>query len=333
MLIMNKKPSFLKLLPFQILLRAIEFRDKPDRVLRGSNTLINGAVGKFSTAAPLPSWRYEFAAGVLEGKIYIIGGVWLPSVWFPTRLVEVYDAKNEVWKSIAPYPRLIHHTAAVTCQGKLYVVGGNGVRIHPLACVYAYDSGKNRWMRKADLPTARGALGVASVGDRIYAVGGGINKRAVNILEEYDPLAGRWTARAPMPTAREHTVAVAADGRVFVLGGYSGNRFNNLVANEVYDPKDNTWKVLSPLPYPVSGLSAAALGDSIFIFGGEQGWAVSPEVHEYKIKEDRWIRRNNLPVARYALTASTVGNSIHVIGGSGYLMGDDFRDEHEVFTL
>jgi N-acetylneuraminic acid mutarotase len=264
----------------------------------------------------LPSWRYEFAAGVLDEKIYVVGGISLPSVWFPMRLVEVYDVKTDVWKTVAPYPKLVHHTGAVACMGKLYVVGGNGIRIYPRSSMFVYDPSEDSWMKKADLPTARGALGVVSLDNHIYAVGGGINTRAVNILEAYDPVADEWITR----------------GRIFVMGGYTGNRFNNLTANEAYDPKTDMWEILAPLPYPVSGLAIAAIGGSIFIFGGEQGWAVSPEVHEYKIKENRWARRTDLPVARYALTATTVGDKIHVIGGSGYLMGNDFRKDHDIFV-
>ena len=171
-----------------------------------------------------------------------------------------------------------------------------------------------------------------TIDNKIYAVGGGVNKKPVDILEVYDPITNIWETKSPMPTAREHITAVNAHGKLHVLGGYSGNRFNNLNVHEAYDPITDKWKKLAPLPYVVSGLAAATIGESIFIVGGEQGWAVSGEIHEYKIKEDKWVRRANLPVPRYALTATTVANDIHIIGGSGYLMGDDFREEHDIFT-
>ena len=329
------KKSFwllLKLIPFSILLFLIELKEKPDRKLKGSNVLVDKNTGKFKKAAPLPSYRYEFAAAELNGDIYIVGGVRLPSVWFPTKLVEKYNVKNNSWKIVAPYPKFVHHTGAVSCLGKIYVVGGNGIRIIPRNDVYAYDPIQNSWEQRANLSVARGAHGLVTINNKMYAVGGGVNKIPVDILEEYDPLANTWTMRAPMPTKREHITAVNALGKLHVLGGYAGNRFNNLNVHEAYDPKKNTWKTLAPLPYVVSGLAAATIGDSIFIVGGEQCWAVSGEIHEYKIKEDRWIRKANLPVPRYALTATAAGNAIHIIGGSGYLMGDDFRHEHDIFT-
>lgn len=321
----------IKLIPFFILLFLIELKYKPDRHLRGSNTLIESNPGRFRKASPLPSFRYEFASAELNGSVYVIGGVHLPSVWFPTRLVEKYNLEKDTWITVAPYPKPIHHTGAVSCLGKLYVVGGNGVRIVPRNDVYAYDPVDNTWTRKTNLPVARGALGVVAINNKIYAVGGGINKKPVNILEEYDPFTNTWQTRTPMPTAREHIAAVEAHGKLHVLGGYNGNRFNNLNIHEAYDPLTDTWQKCAPLPYAVSGLAAATVENSIFIVGGEQGWAVSGEIHEYKIKEDRWIRRADLLLPRYALTATTISNSIHIIGGNGYLMGNDFRTEHDVF--
>lgn len=332
---MTQELSFIRslsLLPFKVLLLFYEFRYRPDRTLRGSNLPVGKNGSQWKKARKLPSWRYEFSAGELNGQVYVIGGVFLPSVWFPTRLVEIYDPKKDTWKTGKPYPKFVHHMGSAVLNGRLYVVGGNGIRIIPRKDVYAFDAANDIWDRCADLPTARGALGVASVAGGIYAAGGGINENPVNILESYDPTTDSWSKRRPMPTAREHVAAAAAEGRMFVLGGYAGKRFNNLTANEAYDPETDAWEVHAPLPYPVSGLAAAAVGGSIFVFGGEQGWAVSSEVHEYVIARDKWIRRKDLPVARYALTATTVGNRIHVIGGNEYPMGYDFRSDHDVFV-
>lgn len=329
---MSRLIFFFKLIPFKVLLFIIELRDKPDRILKGSGTSVSKHPGKWEKAAPLPSWRYEFSGDVLGDEIFLIGGVVLPSVWFPTRLAEAYNFKKDTWRKIAPCPILVHHTGVVECNKKLYVVGGNGIRIIPRSNVYEYDVLSDKWIRRADLPYARGALGVVEINNSIYAAGGATNKIPLNILNMYDPKTDSWTTLSSMPTAREHVAAVAAEGRMFVLGGYAGNRFNNLTANEVYDPKTDKWKKLSPLPYPVSGLAAAVVGGSIFIFGGEQGWAVSSEVHEYIINRDKWVRRRDMPVARYALTATSVNKEIHVIGGNSVIMGYDFRRDHDIFT-
>jgi len=99
----------------------------------------------------------------------------------------------------------------------------------------------------------------------------------------------------------------------------------------MYHPKTNTWETKAPLPLNISGFFACGIGDSIYIFGGEQGWAVSGEVHEYKVKEDKWYRHKDMPTKRYACIAVPVGNDIHVIGGNSILKGNRFSLAHEVY--
>ncbi len=319
------------LFPFAMLLWCIEQKEKPNRILRGSNRLVTGT-GSWKNGAPLPSFRYEFASTFVGDDIYVIGGVWLPSVWFPTSLVEVYSSKTNSWKQVTPYPKLVHHTSAVSVNGLLYVVGGNGIRIAPKNDLYAYDPKKDSWIRMPDMPTARGAHVAVAIGNKIYAIGGGINKRPVPVVEVFDTKTQKWEAKSSMPTAREHITGAVVDGKIHILGGYAGSRFNNLTTHEVYDPGTDTWETKASLPYEVSGLSSATIGKRLFIFGGEQEWAISGEVHEYVPDSDSWVRHSDLPIPRYALTATTIKSSIYCIGGSGYLMGDDFRRENDIFT-
>ena len=320
-----------KILPFILLLTFTEFYSQPDKVLKGSNLPVDKTPGTFQAADPIPSFRYEFTASAVNGKIYLVGGIDLPSVWFPTSLVEVYDPVKNLWSPGTNYPRRIHHTSSATCEGKIYVVGGNGRRIFSTSDVYSYDPLKDVWEKKANLPQARGALASVCLNGKVYTVGGGLNKKALAELDEYDPKTDTWKIKTPMPTAREHLAAVAADGKIYVFGGYPDERSNSLPNNEVYDPKTDKWETKAPIPYPVTGFSAVYHDGSIFLFGGEQGWAVSKEVLEYKIAENRWIRKADLPVARYGFAAVVVNNSIHILGGNDVLMGYKFLNDHYVF--
>ncbi len=319
------------LLPFVLLLAFVNVFQKPDRVLRGSDVAILEPAGTWEKAAPLPSYRYEFASTLLGKDIYVMGGVYLPSVWFPTTTVEIYSTETDTWRRGPDLPRAAHHPGAATCAGTVYLVAGNWVRIIPSPAVYALNVAANVWERKADLPLARAALGVACVENKLYAIGGGRQKSARTEVHEYDPKTDTWTEKAPMPTAREHVAVAVHSGKIHVIGGYGSDRFHNLATHEVYDPKTDTWTSAAPLPYEVSGFSAAPLGRYLYVFGGEQGWAVSAEVHRYDPSRDRWDRMLDLPVGRYALTATTVGDRIHLIGGNPLLMGYDFSHDHDVF--
>ena len=319
------------IIPFLLLAFFTDVVGQPNRVFQGSGAAVAEPAGSWQTSVPLPSSRYDFGAGVFEGKIYIVGGLVHPSPWFPTRLVEAYDETTKSWSKLKDYPKLVHHEGVVGCGKSLYVIGGYWLRVFSSAYVYANDAKSDGWIRKADLPNARGALGTVCVDNKIYAIGGSVNTHAVSFVDVYDVDSNTWTSKSSMPRAREHAAVVTAGGRIFVLGGHDGNRFKTETTNEIYDPKTDTWRTGTPIPLALNGLSAVALGNSIFIFGGANGDAVSNEVHEYRIAQDRWVRRADLPVGRYGFTALPLGNTIHVIGGNSVVKGNYFNLDHRVF--
>lgn len=56
-------------------------------------------------------------------------------------------------------------------NGKLYVVGGSD-GTHSLSSTEIFDSETQTWMVGPSMTTPRANVGVAVVGDRLYAVGG-----------------------------------------------------------------------------------------------------------------------------------------------------------------
>jgi len=324
-----KKPT---LIPFALLNLVRDALMQPDRILKESRLPLSEPKGTWTSAKSLPSWRYEFGGAKVGDEIYLVGGLVLPTVYTITRRVEAYRCSTDSWHTVPSYPVIIHHPSVVCLGDTLYVVGGNGMRITPYSYVFAYDSKGNRWIRKADMPTPRGALGAVVLDDLIYAVGGGTNKVARRELEVYDPQKNTWKKLASMPTPREHLAAAVAGGHIFALGGYKTSLAECSTANEAYNPKTNKWEKRAPMPLPVAGFAAVGLGDSVFIFGGEQGWSVSAEVHEYKVKEDKWYRRADMPVGRYASAAVSDGTKIHVFGGNYELHGYIYSMDHDIFT-
>ncbi len=58
------------------------------------------------------------------------------------------------------------------------------------------------WTQKAPMPAVRGEVAAAAVGDKLFALGGGVAGKAVARNEEYDPASDRWRERAPLPQPR-----------------------------------------------------------------------------------------------------------------------------------
>jgi len=61
-----------------------------------------------------------------------------------------------------------------------------------------------KWTQKAPMPAVRGEVAAAAVGDKLFALGGGVAGKAVPRNEEYDPATDRWRERAPLPQPRDH---------------------------------------------------------------------------------------------------------------------------------
>lgn len=73
---------------------------------------------------PMLVARHSAASAVLNGRIYVFGGVPDASSQ-PTNEAEVFDPALGIWKAIAPLPLPLALHAAAALAGKLYVLGGS----------------------------------------------------------------------------------------------------------------------------------------------------------------------------------------------------------------
>lgn len=327
--IFSKYPQ---VIPFALYTKVKDQILQPDRTLIKSKNPFSKRLGKWQHLSTLPNWRYEFGAAYLKGKIYIVGGLYLPTVYTVTNRVDAFDLRSKQWIKIAPFPKIIHHPSVVATEEKIYVLGGNGLRTTAYNSCFGYQPKKNSWVKMTDMPTPRGASGATLYKGLIYIAGGASFGKARNEFECFDPALNTWEKLKPMPTAREHLAVASGGGMIFALGGYTKNLSESLRVNEAYDIKAKKWVKKAPLPLPLSGFAAVGIKNSIFIFGGEQNMAVSGECHEYKIKQDKWFRRADLPVARYACAAAVAEGEVHILGGSEKLYSYIFNLDHDKFT-
>src|SRR5579871_1402150 len=76
------------------------------------------------------------------------------------------------------------------------------------------------WTQKAPLPTARNEVSLATVNDKVYVLGGSINRVAVPHVEEYDPATDKWNARMPMIRGLDHMGTAVINGKIITVGGF-----------------------------------------------------------------------------------------------------------------
>ncbi len=294
--------------------------------------------GTWHSLVPAPTKRTEVAAAALKGKIYVVGGFSEPSLsnfanFAITKAVEVYDPATDQWETKAPLPARRHHAGAAALGNRLYVLGGFTKSFlsiwSPVATAYRYDPASDVWTEVAPLPTARGALAVAVLSGKLYAVGGYAEGGNTGALEVYDPATNSWNSKAPLPTPRDHLAVAAVGGRLYAIGGRLDRNYGrNLAVVEAYDPTTDRWTSVAPLPTPRSGIAAAVIADRIYVVGGEAPEGTFRTNEAYSPASNRWETVAPMPTGRHGLGAATVNHHLYAIAG-GPTPGGSFSHTNE----
>lgn len=228
------------------------------------------ATETWSVATPLPEPAHHLVAAGVNGKLYVLGGLQTLQFVVTGRVWE-YDPATLLWtqKAALPAGRERGAGAVAVHGGKLIYAGGLSPGGDATAMVDRYDPATDTWSPLPDMPTPRDHLGLAAIGDTLYAVGGrqAAFETEVATTEALDLRTGTWrTGLARIPTLRAGFATAAVDGEVVTVGGESGAGVHDEV--EAYDPAFDTWRTLAPSPIPRHGVQGVGLGGGIWLAGG-----------------------------------------------------------------
>ena len=127
--------------------------------LLGVSSVGRAQVDKWKRKADMPTARAWLSTGVVNGKIYAIGGTNRPPAQIPapiTLTVEEYDPATDTWTTKANMPTARAAFSTSVVNGKIYVIGGDAPHLEPLtSTVEEYDPATDTWTTKADMPTDR----------------------------------------------------------------------------------------------------------------------------------------------------------------------------------
>jgi N-acetylneuraminic acid mutarotase len=145
------------------------------------------ATDTWTTKAPMPTARMFLAAGVVNGKIYAIGGA-IAAGGSTLSTVEEYDPLTDTWTTKASMQtRRATPSGASVVNGIIYVIGGVSGST-AFSTVEAYDPATDTWTERTSMPTARTFLATSAVNGKIYAIGGSLGSpwNGISTVEEYD---------------------------------------------------------------------------------------------------------------------------------------------------
>lgn len=246
------------------------------------------ASDKWSFGPSLPLAMNHANAAVVDGKVYLLGGLAVASdgAWRGVANSWVYDPMDNEWTPISPMLNATARgSAAIGVHGKkIYLAGGmttldvagSGYQ-DSVTTVSVYDTIRGTWRTLPQkLPEGRDHAGGAVVNSTLYVLGGRYfgssgNRDTVYSLDLDNHSATWQTSSARMPTARGGVSAATIGTKVYVFGGEGNDaEGSNGVFNEteVFDTTTETWEVLRPMKLPRHGTSAVAVGERIYIPGG-----------------------------------------------------------------
>eukprot|EP00964_Phaeocystis_antarctica_P138289 scaffold102963_cov71-Phaeocystis_antarctica.AAC.4 len=232
--------------------------------------------------------------------------------------VELYNPQNASWKQLASMTAPRWLLGCVALEGKLYAVGGFGLGgeyTQPLNTAEVYDPQTNGWQPLAKMITRRREFALATVGGKIYAIGGWNGSSRLELVEAYDPQLGSWALVASMGEEREQHASVMLDDKIYTIGGLD-NRGETLDTVEAYDPEADSWQWVASMPQDLMAHAAAVIGGKIYVTGGRNGEddAIT-SVFVYDPQADAWTQLASMSTARRLHAATVVGGKLYVFGG------------------
>jgi N-acetylneuraminic acid mutarotase len=274
--------------------------------------------------ADMPTPRWSHTSAVVNGRLYIIGGITSESNERILSTVEEYDPVTNKWTRKADMPTARGEMGpSAVVDGKIYVIGGDQ-NIHANRSTYGsptveeYDPSTDTWTRKADMPTSRVLPGTCAVDGKVYAIGGlsSSGETVLSVVEQYDPITDTWTRKANMPTGVWCLSARVVNGKIYTLGG----RFGSTAVPNMYeyDPAADTWTRKADMPVATNQIASGLIGNKIIVVGGWL-WSYSypyTTVQVYDPETDIWTREADVPFLRACVAGEVVNNRLYVIGGT-----------------
>jgi N-acetylneuraminic acid mutarotase len=286
----------------------------------------SSAVGKWDEKALLPVVQSDAGSGVLDGKLYVYGGIKTdPGLDAVTRAFsyDPTDSPAGSWRRIEDLPQPLWGNCGVATDTALYSFGGapqdgpySGPPPSDAIFKYAPDSGwenltatqgvrcpYRNWVMKGLYNPADGLIyclgGGTAVTDRESATDHGDDKEVPGSYDEnriwtYDPETDQVSNPdlARMPTAKRWiTVAlVEVDGQQYIhaIGGLLGTT-GPTDSNFRYDIEAGLWERMEPIP--IQGIYAThsnpVISNQVYLTHG-MVWESGSTIYRYKLTAHRY---------------------------------------------
>merc|ERR1711865_602670 len=166
--------------------------------------ILDTSSGTWSAGATLQNGRGIMGCAMLDGKIYVTGGLSLgPGGLKVQKSTSVYDPRTDSWDhSLAEMPTgRVQHKLSVA-GGKLWAVGGKddeGKFCEDMVC---YSPTTDSWAQYPGLSPPRFHISTVTMGQHIWVFGGqdnGQEPTATDKVDKFNLTTAQWEVGEGMP--------------------------------------------------------------------------------------------------------------------------------------
>lgn len=247
------------------------------------------------TNMPIP--RHDVSSCVVDGKIYVIGGMSheyaVDKTFF--KLVTRFDLETEIWDTCASLPESRLGAFASYINDKIYLFGGRkDFHSQNSVNVYIYDIEKDEWTSGTDMPWGTTYAGGCVYDNKIYLIGGieegTTTSNPTNTVLRYDPAENSWDTLANMNQARAILSVSVVDNKIYAIGGVHHVEGTFYDVLEEYDPVSNEWIIKNPVPSKISLHCSIIFNDRIWVLSGTTDFTnpINESVYIYEPATDNW---------------------------------------------
>lgn len=269
--------------------------------------------------SPMPTPRSVSAAGVIDGKLYIVGGSDKQRKKVAFDSLEIFDPATEQWTIGETLPERRDGPGSAVYDGKLYVVGG-AVGTDYFDDLFIYDPVNDSWSSGESMPTPRYCPAVGAIDGRLYVAGGVIAEvEDIATFEIYDIAGDFWLTTYDMPTARGQPAFGVIDDQLYVAGGFTEQLVTTGVL-EIYDPSTRWDTTVSAMSFAIAEAAGVVWDGKLYIVGGiiQQGpdsRSIVNYLSVYDPVANTWAQLEDMPTLRSESAAGVIDGKIYVVGG------------------
>lgn len=297
--------------------------------------------------------RSSFGTILHNGLLYMCGGHQGPEHTYPkesfTDNFNVYDKRINNWRELAPRPAKAHGYTLAAHGNYIYAFGGfaynEGTKPawKSIDTIERYDIRTNTWTTIGKLSKPRSSNIAATVGDKVYLVGGwdatpkaandyeGTFHSSVDVFDLKTETVSVAPYQMPLPLRRAFT-GVEYKDQILLVGGLGvGSSHFELISNvTLMDPVTGIATELPKLPFATFAPAAETIGDELFVFGGmfktgDMNYEYVSHIYGFNFEDHSWRHTGRyLKESKgFSQVFKMDNRTIGILGGHRYYLNED----------